>query len=41
MSKRIRFAVAGSGWRALFYVRAAKRLPDWFELTGVLCHTRE
>ncbi len=41
MSERIRFAVAGSGWRALFYVRAAKRLPDWFELTGVLCHSGE
>ena len=41
MSEKIRFAVAGSGWRALFYVRAARRLPDWFELTGVLCHTRE
>lgn len=41
MSERIRFAVAGSGWRALFYVRAAKRLPEWFDLTGVLCHTCE
>ena len=41
MSDRIRFAVAGSGWRALFYVRAAKRLPDWFELTGVLCRSPE
>lgn len=41
MSDRIRFAVAGSGWRALFYVRAAKRLPDWFELAGVLCRSPE
>lgn len=39
--RRIRFAVAGSGWRALFYVRAAKALPEWFQLTGVLCHTPE
>lgn len=39
--ERIRFAVTGSGWRALFYVRAAKALPEWFELTGVLCRTRE
>ena len=38
---RIRYAVAGSGWRALFYVRAAQKLPEHFELTGVLCRTRE
>lgn len=40
-ARKIRFAVAGSGWRALFYVRAAKSLPTWFELTGVLCRTPE
>lgn len=39
--ERIRFAVAGTGWRALFYVRAAKNLPELFELTGVLCRTPE
>lgn len=39
MSGKIRFAVAGGGWRAQFYVRAAQRLPERFELTGVLCHT--
>lgn len=38
---KIRFAVAGAGWRAMFYVRAAKMLPELFELTGVLCRTRE
>lgn len=38
---KIRYAVAGSGWRAMFYVRAAKLLPELFELTGVLCHTKE
>ena len=38
---RCRFAVAGTGWRALFYVRAAKKLPELFELTGVLCRTQE
>lgn len=38
---RIRYAVAGSGWRAMFYVRAAKNLPECFELTGVLLRTRE
>lgn len=39
--ERIRFAVAGTGWRALFYIRAAKNLPELFELTGVLCRTQE
>ena len=39
--ERIRFAVAGTGWRALFYVRAAKNLPELFELTGVLCRTAD
>ena len=39
--RRIRFAVAGSGWRAMFYVRAAQNLPERFELAGVLCRTRE
>lgn len=40
MSK-IRYAVAGNGWRAMFYVRAALNLPEYFELTGVLCRTQE
>lgn len=39
--EKIRFAVAGTGWRSLFYVRIAKWLPEWFELTGVLCRTKE
>ena len=39
--ERIRYAVAGGGWRAMFYVRAAKNLPETFELTGVLLRTRE
>lgn len=39
--QKIRYAVAGNGWRAMFYVRAARNLPEHFELTGVLCHTRE
>ena len=38
---RIRFGIIGSGWRALFYVRAAKALPEQFELTGVVCHTKD
>lgn len=39
--ERIRFAVVGTGWRSLFYVRIAKWLPERFELTGVLCRTKE
>lgn len=38
---KIRFAVAGTGWRSLFYVRIAKWLPEQFELTGVLCRTKD
>lgn len=38
---KIRYAVAGNGWRALFFVRAAQNLPEYFELTGVLCRTKE
>ena len=38
---RIRFAVAGNGWRAMFFVRAALNLPEIFELTGVLCRSLE
>lgn len=40
MSK-VRFAVVGSGWRSLFYIRIAKSLPEIFELTALLCRTRE
>ncbi len=38
---KIRYAVAGNGWRAMFFVRAALNLPEIFALTGVLCRTRE
>ena len=34
MSK-IRYAVVGNGWRAMFFVRAAKNLPELFEVTGI------
>ena len=40
MSK-VRFAVVGSGWRSLFYIRIAKALPEIFELTALLCRSRE
>lgn len=38
---RIKFAIVGSGWRSLFYVRIAKALPDKFELLAMLCRTEE
>ena len=37
----IRFAVIGSGWRSLFYVRIARALPDMFELTALLCRGQD
>lgn len=40
MSK-IKFGLIGSGWRAEFYIRIAKALPERFELTGVLIRSRE
>ena len=36
MSK-VRYAVVGSGWRSLFYIRIAKALSETFELTALLC----
>lgn len=38
---KIRYAVIGSGWRSLFYIRIAKALPALFELTALLCRSRE
>lgn len=37
----IRFAIVGSGWRSLFYVRIAKALPEKFKLLAMLCRTQE
>lgn len=39
--KKIRFVIAGSGWRSLYYVRVAKALPDVFELCAMYCRTAE
>lgn len=39
--EKIRFAIVGSGWRSLFYVRVAKALPEQLELLGMLCRTKE
>ena len=38
---RYRFAVIGSGWRAQYYARAAKALPDLFELCAMYCRSEE
>ena len=34
-----KFALIGTGWRAGFYVKLAKTLPERFEMTGVVCHS--
>lgn len=39
--EKIRFAIVGSGWRSLFYVRIAKAMPEQFELVAMLCRTQE
>jgi len=38
---KIRFGVIGSGWRAEFYIRIAKALPEQFELTKVLIRDKD
>lgn len=37
----ISFAVVGSGWRSLFYVRIAMAFPEKFNLCALLCRTEE
>ena len=39
--EKIRFAIVGSGWRSLYYVRIAKALPEIFELTAMVCRKPE
>lgn len=39
--QKIRFVIVGSGWRALYYVRIAKALPDMFELCAMYCRKEE
>lgn len=39
--KKIRFGLIGSGWRAEFYIRIAKALPEIFELTAVVVRDPE
>ncbi|MDO5567623.1 MAG: Gfo/Idh/MocA family oxidoreductase, partial [Planctomycetia bacterium] len=38
---KARFIIVGSGWRAMYYVRIAKALPEKFELGVMLCRTQE
>ena len=39
--KPLSFVIVGSGWRAMFFVRIAKRYPELFDLKYILCRTRE
>lgn len=39
--KPLSFIIAGSGWRAMFYVRIALRYPQYFKLCYLLCRTQE
>ena len=38
---KIRYGLIGAGWRAAFFMRAARLMPDRFELCGVLCRSEE
>jgi len=38
---KIRFGIAGAGWRAEFFLRVAALCPDRFEVTGLMGHTPE
>lgn len=39
--RKYRFIIVGSGWRSMYYVRAAKALPHIFSLEAMLCRTDE
>lgn len=41
MKGKARFVIVGSGWRASYYLRIAKNLPDFFEVAAVLCRRAE
>lgn len=38
---KLRYVIVGSGWRAMFYVRIAKALPERFEVCAMVCRTQE
>lgn len=39
--EKIRYAIIGSGWRSIYYVRIAKALPEQFEVTAMLVRSEE
>ncbi len=39
--EKVRYGLIGSGWRAEFYIRIAKLVPEKFELTAVLIRDEE
>lgn len=39
--KKIRFGVIGTGWRAAFFLRIAKALPEQFEVTNLMSRSVE
>ena len=41
MRSKYHFIIIGSGWRALYYVRVAKALPEIFSLDAMYCRTQE
>ena len=40
-SRPVRFAVIGTGWRAAFFLRVARALPERFQAAGVLVRSPE
>ena len=38
---KTRFVLIGSGWRAMYYARIAKALPNRFACLGILCRSQE
>lgn len=39
--KPLTFIIVGSGWRAMFYARIAKRFPEQFQLKYMLCRQQQ
>jgi predicted dehydrogenase len=38
---KIRFGIVGWGWRVDFYMRIARKCPDWFQVVGVVVRKPE
>ena len=41
MNEMIRFGIIGSGWRAKYYIRIAKKISERFEVAAVVCRRPE